>query len=235
MDDKQKPAEATGVVGPQAQPGAVVSPQSTPQSTPQAAQPQPLPTDNISPQPDASSLLINNVDETSSNEMSQQPNAPETQIKAGDDGISWNGPEFIAHDKSSRWYLFMCGGTLVICALIYLLLRDVVTVLVVIVSAALITYYGSRKPRYTQYVVDKQNFVISNKQFNYGDFRSFSVVNEGHFYNATLMPLKRFSPTSSLYFDQSIEQQVFDLLSEHLPFEEHRPDLLDRLLRRIGY
>lgn len=162
---------------------------------------------------------------------------PVNNVEVADNGVSqsWSGPEFIAYDKTSTWYLYLLVICVVLCALVLFFLRDIITTLVIVVAFVLIGVYGSRKPKPIVYSIDNQGVEVAKRRYLYNDFRNYNLIHEGNFTNVTFMPLKRFAMTISIYFPPQSEKVILDIISQHLPYEEHKPDLLERVLARVRY
>lgn len=149
--------------------------------------------------------------------------------------ISWTASEFVGHHKSINWYMLLLFATSVVAMLVWLMTRDVISTFVVIFAGAIFATYAGRQPRELQYQIDPSGLTIGNKHFPYSDYRSFSVVPEGAFASIVLMPLKRFGTATTIYFGPDEGDEILRLLSSRLPHEQHKPDLLDSLLRRIRF
>ena len=151
------------------------------------------------------------------------------------DTISWTASEYIAHHKSSGWYLALVGAAILVAAIIYLLTRDAISTAVVLVGAVIFGVYAGRQPRELQYTLDAHGLTIDQKFYPYEGFRSFAVIDEGAFASIAFMPLRRFAPLVSIYFAPDDEDRIIELLSERLPFEEHPNDPIDNFMRRIRF
>jgi hypothetical protein len=149
--------------------------------------------------------------------------------------MGWVAPEFVEHEKTSDWYLILIFIAVVPSALVYLLTKDIVTVLVIILAVITLGAYGRRRPRNIQYNLDEKSVTIGRKAFSYGDFRAFSTVSEGSFTTLTLAPLKRFSPPVGLCVPKNDESAIVDFLSNRLPLEKHKTDYLDRMMNYIHF
>lgn len=149
--------------------------------------------------------------------------------------VSWTASEFIAHEKSGGWYLGLLVASVVLAALVYLLTKDGISASVVVVGALFLAIYAGRQPRQLEYSLDNQGVSIGGKYFPYVGFRSFSIVDEGAFSSIVFMPLKRFAATTTIYYAPDDEDKIIDLISAHLPHEEHKPDPVDNLMRRIRF
>jgi hypothetical protein len=209
-----------------AAPGAVISPGSVPSAAPapQAAQPQAPPTPQQVPNP----------------VPFQQPESPqdqanEPQDQNSDSEIYWTASEYIAHEKSAGWYARLGGASLLLALIVLLLTKDKISAIVVLVVAFLFAIVASRQPRELQYGLDPGGVTVGQRYLPYEEFRSFSVVPEGAFLSIVFMPLKRFATITTIYFAPENEDRIVRLLTDRLPFEEHKHDLLEQLMRRIRF
>lgn len=202
--------------------GQVITPGSQPSQAPEAPAPTEQPATQQAPQAD---------DSAPAPFVDDAPAQPELSS----DTISWTASEFIAHHKSSGWYLGLVVGALVLAAVIYLLTRDAISTAVVLVGAVIFGVYAGRKPRELQYKADAHGLTIDQKYYPYEGFRSFAVIDEGAFASIAFMPLRRFAPLVSIYFAPDDEDKIIKLLADHLPFEEHPSDPIDNLMRRIRF
>jgi hypothetical protein len=149
--------------------------------------------------------------------------------------VSWSASEFVAHHKNSGWYLLLILGAVVVAALVYVFTRDWLSTAVVVVAGTVLAAYSSRKPRQLNYAVDGRGVTVGTKFFAYSEFRSFSIVPEGAFASIVFMPLKRFGIQTTIYYDPQDEDRIIDVISPHLPHEEHQADMLDHMMRRIRF
>lgn len=174
----------------------------------------------------------------SASSQSQPPatitTAPNSSIETQGD-ITWTASEFISHQKTGGWYLILFGVAIVFAGLVFLLTNDAISSIVVIILAAIFAFMGSRKPRELQYRIDKQGLQIGEKLYPYGTFRSFAMVQEDGIDSIWFMPLKRFMPIVSIYFDPKDGEKIVSLLNQNLPVEDHEPELVDRLMHRIRF
>ncbi|MDL2341576.1 MAG: hypothetical protein QFB87_00660 [Patescibacteria group bacterium] len=178
--------------------------------------------------------------------MPEEPLTPETttafdpSLEApepaySDPAITWTASEYIAHHKSTKWYAMLGLVAVIIAALVWLMTKDTISALVVIVGAAVLGGYGSRPPRELTYQLDTNFLTIGDKNYDLDTFRSFTVDDQQAFASVNLMPLKRFAPALSIYFAPDDEAAIVDLLSLRLPLEQHHDDPIDRLMRKIRF
>lgn len=196
------------------------------QPTPLAAQPQPR---TATPEELASASFVRG--ETPEPSLDRVETAP----AAAEGSISWTASEFVAHEKSSGWYLGLTAIAAVVACFVFLITRDIISTVVVLVGAAAFGILGSRKPRQQQYILDVGGLTIGQKRYDFGQFRSFSVVPEGAFSSIVFMPLKRFAQLTTIYYAPEDEDKIVDIISQSLPFEERPADAVDSLMKRVRF
>lgn len=153
----------------------------------------------------------------------------------GDGSVTWTASEFVAHDKSVNWYISLVLIATVLIGGIYFITRDVISVVALTFGVVLFGLYASREPRQLQYSLDATGIGVGEKHYSYDQFRSFSILPEGAFSSIILMPLKRFMPALTIYYAPEDEERVLAVLSNQLPFDQHKLDLTDRFMRRIRF
>ena len=160
---------------------------------------------------------------------------PLNQTDQPNQSITWTASEYIAHHKTPKWYALLGLCAIVLALLIWLLTKDKISALVVLVGAAVLGGYGARPPQELQYELTADTLLIGAKQYNLDSFRSFTIDDQQTFSSVNLIPLKCFAPGLSIYFSLNDEAAIMDLLSPRLPIEDHQPDLIDRLMRHIRF
>lgn len=151
------------------------------------------------------------------------------------EAISWTASEYIAHHKNIGWYFGLTAATIAASALLWLLTKDFLTSAVVVICGLALGAYAGRQPRTLTYTLDRRGLSIGERFLPYEHFKSFAIVPEGHFTSIVLMPLKRFSPMTTLYYPPEQEDEIVTHLAEFLPLEERKPDPIDRLMYRIRF
>jgi hypothetical protein len=240
-----------------APPGAVISPGPTSASdtppSPTVSPPAPLapepqvqvnvPQETVSPPP----VISTASPQTTESGQEEQTGVPDTLNEGGlynqpslepdilNESVSWTASEFIAHEKSRSWYLGLAVVTVVFASAIYLLTKDIISVVVIIVAALIFGITGSNKPRELQYRLDRSGLTIGAKHYIYEEYKSFSVITEGAFSSINFMPLKRFAPLISIYYHPEDEKKIMSVLSAYLPYEAPRRDAVDSLMRKIRF
>lgn len=137
--------------------------------------------------------------------------------------------------KNSSWYFLLAIAAVVVAALFYLITRDLISSVVVIVGAIALGVYGARPPRQITYQLDNRGLSIGTRLFAYNEFRSFAIVPEGAFNSIILVHHKRFAPLTTVYPAPDQEEAIINVIANHLPLEEHKLDAVEHLMRRIRF
>ena len=173
-----------------------------------------------------------------SNQQNWQPDgeSPPTQDSPENYySVSWTASEFIAHAKSSGWYVILVLAALAVTALIYVLTKDKITSGMFLVGALLFGIMAARKPRELAYLVDDQGVKVGDKFYAYSNFKSFSVIQEEGVESIWFMPLQRLMPGLSIYFAPQDGDRIVQVISDFLPFEPRKIDPIDQLMHRLRF
>jgi hypothetical protein len=164
------------------------------------------------------------------------PTAPvDKATSAPEAEVEWTASEFVAHHKGFLWYASFGLVGFVMATGVYVITHDLFSVFVIGTLAAVIGVAASRKPRVMTYRLNRAGLTIGQRFHPYGEFKSFSVIDEGAFASITFMPLKRFMPTVSIYFSPEDEKRIIEALSRHLPMQPAPRDTFDTILRRVRF
>lgn len=167
----------------------------------------------------------------------QQPADPPFGVPPAvhDGEISWTASEFIAHQKSPVWYMLLFLAGAAIATLSYFLTKDWVSTGSIAIIAVIFAVYAGHKPRVLEYRLDRDGLTIGGKLYAYGEFHSFAVMDEGAIPSIVFMPLKRFMPTLTIYYDPKDEDTIVSILAERLPLEQRKRDAIDSVLHKIRF
>ncbi|HXY18028.1 MAG TPA: hypothetical protein VEH48_01240 [Candidatus Nitrosopolaris sp.] len=147
--------------------------------------------------------------------------------------ISWTASEYIEHQHGAGWYLSLVVLTAALAAILYLLTKDYFAAGVIVVLGIIVGVSAGRKPRQMSFELSSSGLKAGEKSYSYNLFKSFSVLHEGAQTSLNFIPVKRFMPPVSAYFEPKDEDKITSLVGEHLPYEERRPSAIDRLSFRL--
>lgn len=149
--------------------------------------------------------------------------------------VSWTASEFIAYQKGVGWYLTAFGVLLVLAALTYLLSRDMISAGAIFIIGILFIGFASRKPRVLTYEISSQGVKIGEKLYHFGTLKSFAVIEEESMRSIDILPLQRFMPAISMYYEPQDEIAIIEALGTYLPKEERQQPLIDKLMHRLRF
>jgi len=149
--------------------------------------------------------------------------------------ITWTASEYIDHSRGSGWYLVLIAGTITLAALVYFITKDYFATGVIAVMGVIVGVFSTQKPKQVAYELSSSGLKAGEKTYSLNLFKSFALIREGALSSVNLIPIKRFMPPLSIYFDPSDEQNIVSLLGSHLPLEEGGLDPIERLSRRLRF
>ena len=143
--------------------------------------------------------------------------------------ISWQAEEYIVKEHNTVWYIGLVIVTLALSA-VAIWLQGWSFLVLIIISAIALVVYTLRPPRTISYHIDNKGIKEEKTFYPYSNFRAFSILKEGEHYSAILTPKKRFGARTKIYFPEKSGEGIVDHLGAHLPMEEAKQDLLDKLI-----
>lgn len=151
------------------------------------------------------------------------------------DVISWEASESVHHEKDMTWFVgIIAAGLLLVSLAIFLIKSITFTVLIVVMVVALLIL-AKRPPRVLRYQLSERGIMINQKSYEFHEFRSFGVVQDGPFYYIVLLPIKRFMPSIDVYFPEEYGEDIVDLLGDFIPMQAIEPDVLDKITKYIRF
>lgn len=223
---------------PVAQPAPVVVPTPPVQPLPPTSQVAPTPPPVVTTQPPAV------TEPTKAPDLHQERTTP---FRAEEDShvsnereplepVTWTASEYIAHKKNLSWYLILGAGAAVLTVLIYFITGgDLFSSLSVLTLAIVFGLYAGRQPREQNYALDNDGVHIGSRTYSFDVLKSFSVLDEGPFSSVVFMPMKRFMPLISIYYDPADEEKIVAYLSAIMPMEYRKHDNIERLMHKIKF
>lgn len=159
---------------------------------------------------------------------------PESQEEI-DGALSWSASEFVAYQKSGGWYVSLFIAVLALAALIFLVTRDLISTVTTIIIGILFMIFAARKPRVLTYAISDDGVQIGDKLYPFASMRSFAVIDEGSLRSISLLPMQRFMPAISMYYEPQNEAKIVDALGGVLPQEERKQEIIDKFMHKIRF
>ncbi|MBR2589161.1 hypothetical protein IKE84_02380 [Candidatus Saccharibacteria bacterium] len=146
--------------------------------------------------------------------------------------ISWEAEEYISRDKNIGWYIALIIIGLAATALTVLIKWWTFAALIVVSVIALIVY-SVRPPRMLKYSLNSKGLKENKRTYNFEEYKSFGVINDGGHYAIVLTPRKRFSGRVWVYFPEQQGEEIVDAFGAKLPMEEVKLDVIDKIVRLL--
>lgn len=163
------------------------------------------------------------------------PQPPPQMVQSSDDVISWSASEFVAYQKNGSWYMLILIIVLVLAGIIFLITKDLISAGTTIIIGVLFMAFASRKPRVLTYSISDDGIQIGDKLYQYASMRSFALIDEGSLSSISLLPMQRFMPAISMYYEPQDESKIVAALGSYLPQEQRKQELIDRLMHKIRF
>lgn len=144
--------------------------------------------------------------------------------------ITWEAQEYVQHDKNAGWYAVVIAAGLALIALA-ILLNWWSFALLITVSVVALVVYAARPPRMLKYKLDNKGLLEGDRLYQYADYKSFGILQDGQHFAIVLTPRKRFSGRVIVFFPESQGEQIVDGFGARLPMEEVKLDLLDKAVK----
>ncbi|NTU69653.1 hypothetical protein HGB13_02385 [bacterium] len=148
---------------------------------------------------------------------------------------SWDAPEFLYHEKSALWHVFVYTSIAAL-TLLMVFLKQWFSIPVFLLIGVLVFQYAEVKPKHISVTITNLGIVVGDKFFPFSEIKSFWVL-----YNPPLKQLnfeltKRFSPVISVLIEGTDPVIIKDLLAPHIIEDDTRTeDLVDRVIRFIRF
>ncbi len=216
------------------QPGQTITPGQEQPSTEQVPAPKAIQPPQENTQPTLAAIeeeIAAKNPETSFQQ--EEPQLP-TELPTGE-LVRWTASEYVDHAKGPVWFALMGVGLFVVVGVLYFVTKD--TLASVLVGLAGITFgvFAGRRPQVLQYSISPGGITIGQRTHAFADFKSFSLTESGPLPAILLLPLRRFLPPITMFYDPKEEDKIIEALADYLPHEDREPDVVDRLMSRIRF
>jgi hypothetical protein len=211
--------------GQQPAPEAPSSEQSSPQETPR---PQPA-----SAQPTLAAIEEKIAAENPTPAFYQEEPA-RNELPTGE-VVKWTASEYVDHAKGPAWFATMGIALFIVVGILYFVTKDILASVLVGLAGITFGIFAGRRPQVLEYSISPQGITIGQRKHDFADFKSFSLIESGPLPAILLLPLKRFLPPITIFYDPKEEDKIIDALADYLPHEDREPDAVDKLMSRIRF
>lgn len=191
-------------------------------------------------EPDSKPELQTTTNQNQDNQWQYQsgqlePNYQDQTPQQTQESFSWTASESVSHEKTGSWYMALVVIVIALAAVIYFITKDIFSVIVVVIVAVALGVFAGLKPKNINYSIGPTGISVGQKQFDFNQFKSFAVIDQGSAPSVLLLPQKRFMISLPMYFLPQDAEKITNLLGEFLPYEHKEPDLIDRFSTKIHF
>lgn len=148
--------------------------------------------------------------------------------------VQWQAPEYIHRYKSPLWYgLFLLVTVALVAAAIFLMQSITFAVLILVMAFALFVY-SARPPHMMNYTLSEKGLYINDTLHGFAEFKAFGILRDTDHFSLELVPVRRFRPRVSVYFNETEGEAIVDILGTRLPMQDIEPDAFDKIVRFLG-
>lgn len=149
--------------------------------------------------------------------------------------VNWTASEYIDHKQGAGWFAALTLATIILAAIVYLVTKDYFATVVIVIVGIIVGVFARRTPRELKYELSADGLKIEDKLYPLHGFKSFTIIEEGPVGSLEFMPLKRFMPPVSAYFELADQKKIVAVLQNYLPYEDRQLDGVERLSRRLRF
>lgn len=164
----------------------------------------------------------------------QEEPEPTEDAESSHPAYAWEASEYVHHDKSASWYVWLWIAVALICAGLGLL-QQWLSIAVIVVMAVAIVMYSRKQPRVLKYELDDHGITIDGKLTRYNLYKSYSIQKQIGWQEVDLEPSQRFSPRLTLLGEDETLPHIESILSQHLPRVDREPDFIERASRYLKF
>lgn len=158
------------------------------------------------------------------------------QILRSEVVVEWTASEYVDNAKDFSWYVLLIFAFIAAAVLVYFISgRQKVPTFVTVLLGIIMAISAARKPRTLTYRITSSGLEIEHRFYAFESFRSFYLSEDRSVHYISLQPLKRFMPPLIVHYDKKDGERIMESLSNFLPFEEHRVDVIDRFSKKIRF
>lgn len=148
--------------------------------------------------------------------------------------VNWSAPDLLIGKKSKTWFLWFFVIVAILAGLSIWQQLWTFTALILVSAAAIFITRRDDQSSLIGYSLSTRGVYIGNSFHSYDEFKGFGIIKETNLYSIVFIPKKRFSPSTSIYFNKEDGEKITDIIGARLPMEEIEHDLIDRIIRKIN-
>ena len=147
--------------------------------------------------------------------------------------FSWQATEGVHVPRGTTWYVLFAVAVLGLMALAVLVFKSITFAILLPVMAVAVILLRTKAPRIINYAISPKGIYVADRLYDFSEFRAFGIIQDPDYLSIIVLPVKRFSPGLTLYFNEDEGERIVDMLGARLPMQDVRIDSLEKLIRAI--
>ena len=150
-----------------------------------------------------------------------------------DEPIAWQYKELSYGKKGVVWYVSFGVVAVALVLLAVFVFKSVTFAILVPIMSVAIIFLSMRPPSEIRYSISSKGIYVEDRLYDFSEFRAFGVVEDLDRQSIILLPVKRFSPAVTLYFDEDKGERIVDMLGVRLSIQDVKLDYMEKFIRLI--
>lgn len=147
---------------------------------------------------------------------------------------NWQAQDLLIGEKTGKWYVFFALVVIAMLGVSIWMQSWSFSALIIVSAIGVIALRKTNHSQIISYSLSNKGVYMADKFHSYEEFRAFGVLKESGVYSIVLLPKKRFSPSTTIYFDKNDGEKITDIIGSRLPMEEVKHDMIDKIIRKIN-
>jgi hypothetical protein len=148
--------------------------------------------------------------------------------------VSWTAHEYVFYEKTSDWY-WILGIVAVTVAVVAILIGNFLFAPVVLLGAFALALYGSRRPNIHHYEITEKGVVVETVLYPYSTLEAFWIETSSIPTKILIRSNKLLMPLIVIPVEGVTEEEIRDMLNQHLIEEELNEPFAQKILEHIGF
>ena len=146
---------------------------------------------------------------------------------------NWQAQDLIIGEKGKKWYMRFFFVVAILVGLAIFMQSWSFVALILVSALGIIVLRKSNYAQIISYSLSTHGVYMGENFHSYDEFRAFGILQEENVYSIILLPKKRFSPSTTIYFNKEDGERITDIIGARLPMEEVQLDIIDRIVRKM--
>ena len=152
-----------------------------------------------------------------------------------DIAIDWEMDEYLEYRRGPFWYVVLLSGAAVFAIISYIAIGEIIAPLSILAMAVLVLVYSLKKPGRKKYSLTALGLRVGSRLYDYGSFKTFSLVKEQGVAALYLATNQRFLPPLTIYLPLDKDKRIVKRLSQYIAYTPRNIQWSDRLMTYLRF